>query len=329
MIARLYAMLPLPLSVPDKESFRVYKYCDDGYEIMIYPPVKTELAAKNDLTDELLIDGKPSFQADTIRIDFHKENFERTKNTDCDPSYAFINRTANLFLSKLSFVTRSSKIHLIDFPGTTWKLQYLNDDGSELEEDEQLVRTRFGKRFSFSWTAMNKEIWEALFKLPMDYTVPKWEELLLDADAALPGIGPSIVLAWTALEVFISSILGQLPKNGVIHQGLWEWLNARDWLRSPTIEEQFDVLLKQFVGSSLKEEAELWEVFKNLKTARNSFVHEGIAKIGKDEISQEVARTFVRRAREIITFVKGKLPDTLKWPDHKFQIEIKGKHRLL
>jgi hypothetical protein len=329
MIARLNLLLPFVITIPEGETFPIYEYNDEGYNIHIFPPAKTEVPILQDNADEFSIDEKPTYQANRLIIDFKKDTFDRKAKVECDPPYTLITRAVNSFLLKLRFVTRGSKIHPINLLKTSWYIKYLNDDESELEKTEGLVRGRFAKSFTFSWTALNSNIWEEILKLPADYIAPHWDNLLLDAIEALPQIGPSIVLATTALEVFISHILNESSKNSSIPKDLWNWINNRNWrLQEPTIEEQFDNLLKIILGISLKQNIDLWEAFKNLKDARNSFVHEGIAKIGQNPISEEETRRLVGKANEIIQFIKNKLPRDLQWPEYKHSIKVEVKKKI-
>jgi len=329
MLARLDLSLPFPITIPEGEHFSIFQYNDEGYNIRIHPPMKTEHPLTQDDSDEILINGKPAFQANGLRIYFQKDNFDRRQGSECDPPYPLIARTINLFLLKLRFVTRGSKIRPINFPYTSWHLQYLNDDESELDKTEGLVKGRGTKAFTLSWTALNNDVWERIFELPPDYIPPQWDNLLLDANEALPEIGPSVVLAATALEVFISHILNELSKNSSIPKDLWDWINDRNGrLNEPTTREQFDILLKTLLGVSLKENNDLWESFTKLKKARNSFVHEGIPKIGQNPISEGEARELLVKANEIVIFIKNKLPEALQWPEYKFSIEVKNKINL-
>lgn len=330
MLARLDLLLPFTITIPKGEQFPIYQHNDEGYNICIFPPIKIEHPTSHDDSDNILIDGKPTFQANGLRIYFQKDNFDRRQEIECDPPYPFIARIINSFLLKLRFVTRGSKICPIIFPQGSWYLQYLNDDKSEFEKTEGLVKGRGGKTFTISWTALNNDIWDRIFELPPNYTPPQWDSLLLDANEALPEIGPSVVLAATALEVFISHILSELPKNKIISKDLWNWVNNRyNRTQNPSTSDQFDILLKSLLGFSLKDNNDLWKSFMNLKNARNSFVHEGIAKIGKKPISEEEARTLLVKTNEIITFIKNKLPDELQWPEYKFSLKVEGKFDLL
>ena len=95
-------------------------------------------------------------------------------------------------------------------------------------------------------------MWQDIHELPPDYEPPAWEELLLDAEAEFPRIGPAIVLAATALEVLISQVLDRLAAQSSLPAPLWQWINRRG--EEPAVDQQYDALLKFFTGHSLKEE---------------------------------------------------------------------------
>ena len=330
MLAKLDLLLPFKITIPDGEKFTIYPYNDEGYNICILPPMKHEHPAVQDDFDEVLINDKPTFQANGLRIYFQKDNFDRSHGCECDPSYPLIARTINQFLLKLRFVTRSSKIHPINFSKVSWYLRYLNDDKSEIHKTEGLFRGRGAKTATFSWTALNNDIWGNIFELQPDYIPPQWDSLLLDANEALPEIGPCVVLTLTALEVFISHVLNELPKNNIISNDLWNWVNNRNTrLQEPSTVEQYDILLGSLLGFSLKDNSDLWESFKNLKNARNSFVHEGVAKIGKKPITEEEAWKLLGKANEIVKFIKNELPDELQWPEYNFSIKIDAKTKMV
>jgi len=60
--------------------------------------------------------------------------------------------------------------------------------------------------------------------------------------------------------------------------------------------------------------------------ARNSFVHEGVARIGKRNapLTSDGANRLVQDSSDIIRFIKEKLPEELQWPvyNYSFQIDI-------
>jgi hypothetical protein len=205
----------------------------------------------------------------------------------------------------------------------------LNDDESELKEEAGLVRGRGVRTFQTSVVALTNKVWSNVFDLPLDYEPPPWESLLLDATVEMPSIGPALVLAATALEVFISRVLDRLAPNKVIPSELWHWINnRRQWLQEPALEEQYDALLRCLTSHSLKDEPLLWEAFKNLKDARNAFVHEGVAKIGETPVSTESANKLLASTSNIIAKIREWLPNELHWPEFKHEINIEIQKRL-
>lgn len=329
MLARLFVLLPFKLAIPEGQEFRLYEYEDEGYKVRMYPPIRSDRPASMDSPDRIEIDGMAAYQADALRIDFWKEGFDRRKDNPLDPPEDVIRRSVNWFLVRLRYVSRAPQVRPLDFPLGGWRIRYLNDDETELEFDESLVRGRGAVRFSFNWITLNKTVWEDIHSLPADYDPPPWDALLLDAFGALPSIGLAIVLAATSLEVFIAHVLDKLAGLGRVDPFLWKWINERgDWLREPTVEEQFDILLKFLAGHSLKEDQKLWEAFKNLKSARNSFVHEGLAKIGGAPVTIEIARGLIQSASQAISAVRQWLPGQLLWPEFNYKFEVKVEKKL-
>jgi len=159
---------------------------------------------------------------------------------------------------------------------------------------------------------------------------PRWHDLLLDAAGALPKIGTALVLAATSLEVFIADILDGLAQGSQLPGALWNWLNHRgDWQKDPSTEEQFDFLLAHFTGHSLKENQQLWGAFKNIRTARNTFVHEGAAKLGGKVVTLAEATQFVIKTREIVDWVRPWLPPDFQWPHLELKTSMRMEMKLL
>nr|EDZ40419.1 MAG: Hypothetical protein CGL2_09314001 [Leptospirillum sp. Group II '5-way CG'] len=169
VIARLFVHLPFFLTIPEGEQFSVFEYEDSGIKVRVFPPLRSEKAPAIDVDQQIKIDGIPTSQADTLRIDFDKESFQRGKDDPCDPNESIIGRAINSFLIRLRHVARSPKVRMLNFPQVTWRLQYLNSDESEIEKDERLIRGRFARRASLSWIAVTKEVWNNIYSLPIDY----------------------------------------------------------------------------------------------------------------------------------------------------------------
>lgn len=192
------------------------------------------------------------------------------------------------------------------------------------QPEEGLVRGHGGLKFEVKILGITEAVWTDVREPVLDDT-PPWEGLLLDARSLLPRIGPALVLAATALEVLISWVLDRLAERGPIPKELWTWINERgDYQREPSVEEQFGAILRICGGWSLKTDPKLWEAFKNLKAARNTFVHEGVAKIGKDLVDVKRASELVNGAMRIVVRTWEQLPDDLRWPrfSHTVQFQV-------
>ena len=317
MLARLTVATPFLMVVPDNTQFSVRAYDDSGYEVRVYPPVRSDIPLKTDEPDSVEVNGKPGFVANALRIDFLKDRFDMTQRAT-DPPNDVIARAIASFLTRYRYAIRSPQVSPIEFPGTTWRMEYLNDDGTPVERKSGEVAARGGRGFQISYVALSPEIWEQVHSLDPDWLPPRWNDLLLDAEGALPKVGTAVVLAATALEVFIADTLDDLAARNGFSQPMWEWINHRgEWLKDPSTGEQFDFLLKFFTGHSLQEDLTLWESFQNLRTARNRFVHEGAATLGKAAklvVTPQKAAQLVKNARDITEWVREKLPEEMKWP---------------
>lgn len=325
MIARLLVQLPFEVYVREGEQFPLYEYDVAPYKIRTYLPLRSTKPSQEDQTDYIAINDVPAFGADVLRIDFIKYSFDRCVVSMDDPSTNMMESAVNSFLIKLRHVGRAPHVRPVRLSNTSWRLQYLNDDESELPAQEGFHRGRGGIRWSLTFIALTKPIWEDVFQLPADYRPTPWDELLLDAFGELPNIGAGIVLAATALEIFIARTLDQLAARSKLSPDIWKWLNVRkDRDRNPSVEEQFDSLLKILASHSLKEEPRLWELFTNLKTARNSFVHEGVAKVGGSPIDDSKAKQLILAAGDVIKKIQEWLPEDLRSPSfaHTIKLEV-------
>jgi hypothetical protein len=180
-----------------------------------------------------------------------------------------------------------------------------------------------------SFVGLTPKMWAAVYELPPEYEPLLWDVLLLDAQGELPRIGTAIVLAATALEVFVARILDQLAAEHAIPKEFWALINDRaDYRQEPTLVEQYDTLLKFFTTHSLKEEAVLWEAFRNLKQARNRFVHEGTARIGNVVVDAARAGELITAAGQIIAKIREWLPEQLRWTIYGNKINFRSNKTL-
>jgi hypothetical protein len=276
------------------------------------------------------INGKPAIRADVITITFKKDTFNRVSSSLIDPPEQLIRELLDSFVERLRFVAEAPQVKSVNFPNAAWRLQYLNDDSTELEPEADLVRGRGNIKFTFNFLGCTPEVWDSVFLLPSDFEAPSWHTLLLDSQAALPHIGTAVVLGATALEIFIAQLLDKLAKESTLSATLWTWVTHRgNWLKDPSVEEQFDNLLSELSGHSLKEKPLLWEAFKNLKAARNSFVHEGVASIGGAAVSLKAATTLLGNASEITKTIREWIPENYRWPIFSHTLQVGFTKRIL
>ena len=325
MLARLYVVLPFDFVIPEGDQFTISAEQIDGYLIRALPPVKSEDLHVDD-TEVILVDDTPSFRANVLVFEFQKDSFDRRADSSIDPPRELLSKVLKHFINKMRLAMNGSEIRPIEFSRTTWRLDYLNDDGSDLEKRDGFKRGHGKITARISWQVINKEVWNAIQSLPRDCEVPPWIRLLLDARHLRDEVGPSIVLAYAALEVCIASTLDKLAVTSNIPDSLWQWINNRGiYLKEPSVAEQFDTLLDIVSGSSLKDEEKLWELFSNLHKARNSFVHEGVPKIGNESVTIERAAELIQNAEAIVDWLREKWPVESRWPKFEFSFDIKAR----
>jgi hypothetical protein len=176
MIARVSIKLPFILSLPFGEDFTTNEFDYLDYKIHILPPIfnprfeikPNKVAPINGLT----INGISCFDASVLVCHFCKESFNRTIGSDYDPPIDVIEKVANCFLSRLRYVLKASHIKPIDVSSADLIIEYLNDDETELEAKEGLLRGRFHKNTPFLLTALTKETWNDIHSLPPFQEVP-------------------------------------------------------------------------------------------------------------------------------------------------------------
>jgi len=330
MRARAHILLPYAFDIPEGAQFRVGTWGAENYKITFNLPMRVEESENSYNETEVTIDGVKTFKGRALSIDFHKEVFNRQKGGESDPPEEEIFKAANWLLQRIRTVTGSPFISPLGKWDTKWTLTYLNDDGSAPKDEADKIRGRGIHRMDMSYCALTPELWNHINDLPADYETPAWVTLLLDARKLLPEIGPPIVLAAAALETLIKNALGVLAARNNLPSGWWQWMNSRTPReRQPSLTEEYGILLKLLSGKSLEDDTDLWEGFQNIRSARNSFVHEGVARIGKKRqpITREEAGELVQYAERIALFVRGLLPSESQWPIYvcNMKIEVTGR----
>jgi len=340
MIARFRVRLPFRFLVPEGVLFPDCDSTISGYRVVVRSPLQArrtppstettgpvpvvvigeEIIPENPprILDKVLIDGQKVIQADMIQLDFHKPDFNRQNlpgNPSLDPPEELAFRIVNSLLRRLRSVSQAPRVFEITSFKAPWTIEYLSDNEESLPASAGLINAHISSYWELDDQSITEEIWARANALPFDFEPARWDTLLLDARQLLSQVGPALVLAATAVETAASAVIDHLFSKSSVPRLLQEWINDRgDFRKDPSVEEQCDILLKSLTGRSLKDEPRLWEAFKNLKTARNKFVHEGVALINRKPATPEAAAALVDQAGEVISFLESFLDDSLRRP---------------
>ena len=190
--------------------------------------------------------------------------------------------------------------------------RYLRDDEHLVDEDPLLFRERWVTLSDWKLSGITPSLWQAVSELSAESVRRVWEDLLLDANALFSEVGAAIVLAHSALETFSKATLDKLAKQSATPVKLWEFFFKRK--REPPMDAQLDELLEAFTGHSLKERTDLWQAFKRLQEARNSFAHRGEASIDGKPITRGDLSRILAATRETIDWVEALLPSDWRRP---------------
>ena len=341
MIAQVRILLPFSVWIPEGATLNPIEVKGLTRRVVIHAPQQAEVVLTNasevdpatplvdtrdrvvsravpDFTDAVKWAGARTLRANLLEVDIHGD-FDRTAakaQEIVDPLVNTAFMGANSLLLRIRSAAHASRISPVARQSSRWSLEFLSDSGDRLPEETGLFRSYHGKAGSFTLQFVTEAVWEKARSLPSDYEAPRWSDLLLDANSLAPQIGPSLVLASAAIETAIATTLNHLALSSTLPAGLWDWINDRDgdYRKEPSVQERCDVLLKALSGKSLKEEKHLWQAFKEIKEARNNFVHEGKAMIGEKPVSEKQASNLLLNAAAIIQYFENLLPESLRRP---------------
>lgn len=329
MIARLSLVLPFRMFVPVNAAFEHARYDDGEYQVTIRSPSKSDLPGLPGDPDEVKLGVEPAFIADCITIDFVRAEFDRSPARFDDPPEAVVQRALDIFTTRLRYVSRGAQVIDLNFPQATWRLQFLADDETELPVVDGKIRTRTSRELNVSGVKVTPDVYQDMFNLAPNWTPPPWYDFFVEAEGAVARGGLALVLAMTGLEVFVADVLDRLADRSGTPPALWKLMTDRkDPDKNPSTDEQFDILLRHFTGHSLKEDQTLWQAFTSLRTARNRFVHTGVARVGTDIVTRQIAALLVLQAREIVLKVREWLPAEIHWPEFGHTVEVSARFKL-
>jgi hypothetical protein len=265
------------------------------------------------------IDGKAVVRCDAIAVDLISEtDFDRSIGAAAVPLLLSAACDAlNGVLERIRVLVRVTHLKPLRPETAEYRLVFLDDDGAVVDSEPGKFRETANVMLRIRHMAITPAAWLGVADLG-PYEIQPWDQLLLDAQDFDTELGPTVVLAMAAVETRIATALDLLaPKK--LSTGLWEWLRERDddYRKTPSVSEQLDVLLGELGARSLKDDGRLWQAFQQLRAARNSFVHEGRAMIGRNRtepVTDQKAKELALVAGEIIDFIEQQLPEPERRP---------------
>lgn len=353
MIALFQVALPYDVLILPGDELQPLGYEGDAhiegiekFEVLVGPPYRSRLsedksgvvigdpdlfnpAEPQPIETNVEVGGVAPVRCDAIAVSIIAAEFDRRQETAVATVGSLVVVVVvcdamNGLLQRLRVLARATHMKPLTPDGLLYRLVLLDDAGALVEAEEGKWRQFGTASFQIRHTAMTPAIWEELAELG-EYETPPWDELLLDAMDLDVELGPSLVLAATAVETRIAKALDVLA-IGKISPELWSWINDRnkDYTKTPAVAEQLDQLLKSLGGRSLKNDPRLWEAGVHLRQARNSFVHDGRAVLGnaKTPITRQKARELVALAGEIIDFIEALLPEDHRRPRLRNEVQV-------
>ncbi len=340
MLARFKVLLPFVFTIPFDSRLVPLSFRFEEYQATLYPPTQANIEASvvnitsrkpfadaganldaarlSTPTETIKINGKETIQANLMQIDFlAAREFERAVGrTFVDPPVESFLNVANQFIEKFRSLGSFSNVKSLT-PDTVpaWRIEYLTDDGAELERNEKFSRSAHSIKIRWQANVLTTHSWNKITEDFLGFKPYVWDSLLLDAFAQSGDANAAIVLANAALEAAVDFALEVLARNSKISYQSYEWLtNKRHFIKQPSAKEKFDELLYLVAGRSLKtEEARLWKAFLDLRDARNSMVHEGKAMIKKGKkkcaVDSQISVELLKNAEEIIKWLENLLPE--------------------
>ncbi|MGB9458829.1 MAG: hypothetical protein WCB12_22475 [Bryobacteraceae bacterium] len=329
MIARFFIALPFDILVTETGEWPTLEIRTDDYHVRVHFP--SVIAERPDPTasvvggvfvklsaavfsDNLLVNGKRVARTNVLTLDFIKPEFDRssTLGGSHDPNSQLAFEIANQVLARIRVYSRAFEIKPVVIGRDPWVLRYLTDDSQDLAVEEGKIRGRAAGQSRVGYASVTPETYQMIVDRAEAAEPYVWDQLLLDARDQLPNTGAATVMASAALENFIGWALDILEREKPLPENLWTWIKERHdehWLKTPSVGERFDTLLRVFTGQSLKDEPELWKGFTEIRKARNALAHEGIAVTDGKPVDCAKAKALVDTAEKIIAWVERLLPE--------------------
>lgn len=344
MLARFRVLLPFVFTIPFDSKFVPISFTYKEYRGTLYPPAQANIdSSAADVTSlipfadaganldaaliatptqSIKVNERETIQANLLQIDlvanreFDRDRDRKRAKEQTDPPVEVFFEIANYFVKKFRSIGNFVNAQpLTPDAVAVWRIEYLTDEGLQLERDEKFSRSVHATKIRWQQNVLTPDLWNKVTDDFLTFKSYVWDSLLVDARAQNDDVNAAIVLANAALEAAVDFALETLAGLSKIPKESFDWLaNKRDFTKQPSAKEKFDQMLFLFAGRSLKtENPKLWKAFLDLRDARNSMVHQGAAvlKKGKEEVEvdAQTAMKMVTDAAAIIVWLEKLLPE--------------------
>jgi hypothetical protein len=301
LIARMYFRLPYTICVSSAQTFSALSRSTGDYDLIVHPLQQAagsngilgpSLATTPKASERYTYDGLPVYEMDMVVIDIRKDSFDRSRQNEA--ANQLKNWTAilgyelvNEFLLMLRNATQNSDIRPVE--GEVF-VHYLNDDGSELEEDPKQYRVSYLQGLTVIRNpVVDVAQWDSM--RTVNYEDYLHRNLLLDAGALFPEPA-SIVLAYSALESATKLLIEQ-KATALLPPSVSSWLIPQS-LRESSLETLLKGVVVALTDVHLLGDADFSVKFAKLRELRNGIVHRGKASlegkaVGQGELNEAIS----------------------------------------
>jgi hypothetical protein len=298
VIARIRYLLPFRFFVPADFAGEPLTSAVDGWQIILLPPVQSQIlcdalqkpapfslqamtpAAHPVVISDVTINGADTIPVDLVEVQLKQDINPVAVTAEVDAWLVHQGRALlNRWLTTYRVVVGATHVKPLPELGQSWRIDFLDDSGNALgvKTNPKPHGSVAGKVDAVASLVPN--FWKASAVLALSQVPTRWEELLVDAFEVWPNVGAAVVLAYTAIETRIDAAVSVLAISQSVDKRLWEWLaEKRPYLTQPTTEEKAKFLFQLFTGDSLSDDKSNWKTFSQMRKARNSFAHEGVAR---------------------------------------------------
>jgi hypothetical protein len=218
-------------------------------------------------------------------------------DNECESLRKTIQSVIDYWFTTLRYVSNFVKLKPFEIYRTFYDINFTSDDGEPITiPDLRLIR-----RVNVLYYIITNEMWNEATQIPYEYSLPQWKITLLDSRDLVNNPGSALVLAFSSLEIYINELLIKHVNLFENEQNKYRYLDKIQNVNT-NIYDKFCTLSKKILGFSLKKNDVLFNVFKNIKEARNCFIHNGTLIFNRTEITPVSIVSIINKIESIIHF---------------------------